>query len=140
MIAIQVPDALFERLKRVANLTHRSIEDIAVTSLEAALPLDPNLPADLADELAAMHLYSDDALRSALLPSFTAIEERKLNQINTAAGERELTPNEISQQSLLIFAYRRSVLRRAKALALLVQRGHPIPPVVSSIPSGHGQS
>jgi hypothetical protein len=41
-----------------------------------------------------------------------------------AAEERDLTPAEDAEQQNLIAAYRRSVLRRAKALAVLAQRGH----------------
>ena len=37
-IAIHIPETLFYKLKRTAELTHRSVEDVTVTSLEAALP------------------------------------------------------------------------------------------------------
>ena len=56
-IPVQIPEALFQKLKRAADLTHRLVEDIAVTSLEAALPSASNLPPDIANELAAMHLF-----------------------------------------------------------------------------------
>ena len=61
MVSISLPERLFQRLKRVADLTHRSVEEVAATSLEVALPADQNLPVELADELAAMRLCSDDA-------------------------------------------------------------------------------
>jgi hypothetical protein len=123
-VAVQIPESLFHKLKRAADLTHRSVEDIAVTSLEAALPSARNLPPEIDDELAAMHLFSDEALWAATAPSFSLTEEYRLNQLNTAAGERDLTPAEEAEQQSLITAYQRSVLRRAKALAILAQRGH----------------
>ena len=125
-IAIHIPETLFYKLKRTAELTHRSVEDVTVTSLEAALPVLQNLPPDVADELAAMHLFSDEALWAATAPSLSPTEEYRLNQLNTAAGERALTPAEEAEQQSLITAYHRSVLRRAKALAILAQRGHDI--------------
>jgi len=126
-IAVHIPEALFHKLKRVADLTHRSVEDVTVTSLEAVLPSVQNLPPDIANELAAMHLFSDDALWAATAPSFSPTEEYRLNQLNAAAEERDLTPAEEAEQQSLITAYQRSVLRRAKALAILAQRGHRVP-------------
>ena len=127
MIPIQLPEPLFQRLKCAADLTHRSVEDIAAAALEAALPLPPDLPPDIANELAAMHLFSDEALWAATAPSFSPTEEYRLNQLNSAAAERTLTPTESAEQHSLITAYRHSVLRRAKAFAILAQRGHRLP-------------
>ena len=127
MSAIQIPEPLFARLKRAAELTHRSVDELAATSLEAALPPNPNLPPAVADELAAMHLFSDAALWAAAEPSLSPAEERRLDQLNTAGGERELTRAEKAEQADLIQAYQRSVLRRAKSLSILAQRGHRIP-------------
>lgn len=90
-IAVHIPEALFQKLKRVADLTHRSVEDVTITSLEAALPSAHALPPDIASELAAMHLFSDEALWAATAPSFSPTEEYRLTQLNTAAGERDLT-------------------------------------------------
>ena len=59
MVPVQLPEPLVERLKRAADLTHCSVEEIAATSLEAVLPPAPNLPSDIADELAAMQLFGD---------------------------------------------------------------------------------
>lgn len=124
MVSIQLPDTLFRKLKRAADLTHRPVEEIAATSLEAAFPTAPDLPADVADELAAMQVFSDAALQAAVEPSMSRTEQRRLEQLNAAAGERSLTAAEGKEQQALIAAYQRSVLRRAKAMALLAQRGH----------------
>jgi hypothetical protein len=139
-IAVYIPASLFEKLKRVADLTHRSVEDIAVTSLEAVLPSTHDLPPDLAAELAAMHLFSDEALWAATAPSFSPTEDYRLNQLNAAAGERDLTPAEEAEQQSLIVSYQRSVLRRAKALAILVQRGHRVSVTTETEVSDHGGS
>jgi hypothetical protein len=126
-IPIQLPEFLFQRLKRAAELTHRSVEEIAATTLDAALPSHPNLPAEIANELAAMQVFSDDALWAAVEPSFSPTQARRLAQLNATTSERELSVAESSEQRDLIAAYRHSVLRRAQALAILAQRGHPLP-------------
>lgn len=125
-VSIQLPDTLFRKLKRAADLTHRPVEEIVATSLEATLPTTSGLPAEVADELAAMQVFSDVALRAAVEPSLSRAEQRRLAQLNAAAGERVLTTAEQSEQHALISAYNRSVLRRAKAMAILAQRGHDV--------------
>ena len=140
MIPIQLPESLFQRLKCAADRMHRSVEEIAAAALEAALPLPPDLPPDIANELAAMHLLSDEALWAATAPSFSPMEEHRLNQLNMAAAERALTPDESAEQHSLITAYRRSVLRRAKAFAILAQRGHRLPVTDEANVAGDGRS
>jgi hypothetical protein len=91
MIPVQLPESLFQRLKRVAELTHRSVEEIAATTLEAALPLASDVPPEIANELTAMHLFSDEALWAATAPCLSPTEETRLTQLNSAAAARALT-------------------------------------------------
>jgi len=126
VVNIQLPEPIFRKLQQAAELTHRSVEDVLVMTVNAILPESPDLPGDLANELAAMQLLSDDALWAATEPSMSSAEQRRLSQLNHAAGERPLTAAEAAEQMQLLAAYHRSVLRRAKAFAVLAQRGHPI--------------
>jgi hypothetical protein len=126
-VSVKLPRPVFQKLERAAMLTHRSVEDVLVATLNAALAEPPDLPTDLANELAAMHLFSDEALWAATHPSLSPAEQSRLNQLNHKAGERSLTPSEKAEQEHLLSAYHRSVLRRAKALAILAQRGHSLP-------------
>lgn len=59
-ITVTLPELLIHRLQRVAALTYRTVDDVVDTALAA--PSD--LPSDLADEIAAMALFTDDALWS----------------------------------------------------------------------------
>jgi len=126
-VSVGLPKPVFLKLERAAKLTHRSVEDVLITTVNAALVEPSGLPTDLANELAAMHLFSDEALKAAVHPSLSPAEQHRLSQLNHAAGERSLTEAEEAEREHLLTAYRRSILRRAKALAILVQRGHPLP-------------
>lgn len=125
-IPVRLPKPVFLKLKRAAELTHRSVEELLATTVNAALVESPDLPADLANELAAMYLFSDEALWAAAEPSLAPADQLRLSQLNHKAGERQLTPAEQAEQERLLLAYHRSVLRRAKALAILAQRGYHI--------------
>ena len=125
-VSVGLPRSVFLKLQQAARLTHRSVEDILVTTVNAALTEPPGLPPDLANELAAMQLFSDEALWAATHPSLSPSEHVRLSQLNHSAGERSLTQSETAEQKHLLDAYHRSMLRRAKALSVLAQRGHPI--------------
>jgi hypothetical protein len=99
-----------------------------------------NFPSLLSHSAAALHLFSDEALWAATAPSLSPTEEYRLTQLNAAAGERDLTPAEEAEQQSLITAYQRSVLRRAKVLAILAQRGHRIPVTAETEVSDHCRS
>jgi len=123
MVTVQLPESTFHKLKRASEITRRSIDDILVSTVNAALIAPPHLSPDLAAELATMHLFSDEALWAATHPSLFPTEQDRLYQLNHYAGERPLTPAEAAEQSTLIEKYQRSFLRRAQALAILAQRG-----------------
>lgn len=126
-VSVPLPRPVVRKLERAAALTHRSVMDILTSVVNATFPDTPGLPEALADELAAFQMLSDDALWAAAQPSLAPTEQVRLSQLNETANARPLTPPEMAEQTELLAAYQRSVLRRAKALAILAQRGHPLP-------------
>jgi hypothetical protein len=127
-ITLILPDSVLQKLNSAARLTHRSVDEIVAATVDAALTANANLPGELEAELAAMHLFSDDALWAATNPSMSPYEQQRLAQLNESAQERPLTPAQEREQQTLLSAYQRSILRRAQALAILKKRGHDITP------------
>jgi hypothetical protein len=123
-VTVELPESTFRKLKRAAELTYRSVDEILVSAINATLIAPPDLPSELAEELAALHVLSDEALWAATQPSLSSAEQHRLRQLNHHAGERPLTQAEQTEQEDLLGAYHRSVLRRAQSLAILAQRGH----------------
>ena len=126
-LTVTLPEPLMRRLKRASELTYRPVNEILVSTINAALVAPPDLPEDLADELAAMSILGDEALKAASQSSFSATEQFRLRQLNQIAQERSLTQAESDEQAALLDAYHHAVLRRAQALAILTQRGYSIP-------------
>ena len=62
--------------------------------MDVALPQDPDLPIEVADEMAAMALLNDQALWAATASSFAPEQERRLQQLTENGKERQLTPAE----------------------------------------------
>ena len=123
-LTITLPDSVFQKLTRVAQLTYQTVDEVVASTVETALPGGIDLPDALGAELGAMHLYGDDALWAAIEPTLSPYDLRRMEQLNDLADERDLTAREDAERMDLLSAYDRSVLRRAQALALLKQRGH----------------
>ena len=89
--------------------------------------MDPNLSYDMSDDVAAMALMNDTALMAVAESSLSPAQQRRLQQLTEAGGQRRLLASEETELAHLLELYDRSVLRRAKALAILAQRGYELP-------------
>ena len=125
-MSVELPEAIFRRLRHIAEVTHRSVEDVLATTVNAALPQTPGVPADVADDLAALSVFSDAALWTAAQASLSLGQQRRLNQLAEEGETRSLSEAEAAELAQVIDTYDRAVLRRAKALALLAQRGYDV--------------
>jgi hypothetical protein len=118
------------RFRHRAQLARRSVEDEVRLALEATLveidqPLD-----DLAPALEALDRLATDQLW-ALVRSRAASEEATvLAALNDKRQAQGLTAAETTLAHELSGRYDRAVLLRAKALALLHQRGVDVRPLV----------
>jgi len=127
LVNLPVSELLYRRLQRAAELTYRSIDDILAGTLNVALSVPPEAPPEVRDELEAMAMFSDAALWAASESSLSPAQQRRLRQLNHAAGERSLTTAETTEQTRLLDLYQRSLLRRARAWAILSYRGYALP-------------
>lgn len=85
------------------------------------------LPAHLAAQLAAMALFSDEVLWAATASSLSPAQQRRLDQLIAKGKERKLDRTGSAELESLLEEYDRAVLRRAKALAVLSNRGFELP-------------
>ncbi len=123
-VSIEVPESTYGKLKRAAELTHRSVDEMLTSTIDAALVAPPDLPQGLSIELAAMNMMSDSALFLALNPNLATQKYKRFQQLNEEAQKRDLTQAEEAEQDRLLDLYQQAVLRRAQAMAILHQRGH----------------
>ncbi|MCW1969115.1 MAG: hypothetical protein KIH69_013470 [Anaerolineae bacterium] len=127
-ISVTLPDATLRKLQRVAEVSYRSVDELLASIIDTTFVTLPNIADDIAGEIAAMRLFSDSALWAAAQSSLSMAQQTRLAQLNQFAGERKLAKAESIEQQALLDQYRRAVLRRGQALALLKQRGHAIQP------------
>lgn len=122
-VAVEMPLVLFERLERIANTTHRTVEDVLSSTINVALPILPQAPAEVADELAAMQFFNDDALWAATHAMTSNEAEMRLQQLTDLSDQRTLSPSEQKESESLLTSSDRAIVRRAQAIAILTQRG-----------------
>lgn len=130
-VTLNMPESVYQRAKLAADVLKRPLEDIIVDTLASTLPLLDDAPAEMAGELAAMAYLSDEALQG--LANNVMLEERQaiLHKLLDEQGRSELDEAGQRELAALMAEYGRHMLRRAKAVALLLARGRPVPTLIS---------
>ena len=125
---IQLPEAICERLQRVAEATHRPLEEVVVQTICGNLPpvLDDLSPAwrDVAADLSTL---SDETLWAIARAPLPPQQWRRHQRLLRKAQAGPLTTVEQEELEALRVATDRFVTRRSYALALLKWHGHTIP-------------
>jgi len=125
-IAIELPKPVFEKLSRMAELSHRPVVEYLSESLD--LKVMPDVPAEMQAELAQMIYLNDKALWDATQPVLSPKEVERLRELNQKLKEENgLLADGTQEIDALVLKYNFSTLRRARAFALLKLRGFTIP-------------
>ena len=125
---IQVPDELYERLRRTAEAMRAPLDAVAGRALAAGLPLSAaDAPEGLREALRGLEELPDDDLwsvwRMAVEPA--AVARHRVLLDKNAAGT--LSSEEREELDRLREEADRVLLHRAHAAALLHWRGHALP-------------
>src|SRR5687768_3763587 len=126
-LTLNLPETLYHRLRERAGQANRTVEDETLDVLATAVSgAEGQLPADLEEAVAQLTLLTDQdlwrAARGGLAPDATA----RLEDLHLKRQREGLTAAEGQALSVLVRQYERSMLVRARAAALLRQRGHDV--------------
>ena len=125
-IPVNLPSLLYERLVRRARKAHRSVE-AELAEAVAALPDEPDeLPADMAEAIAALHLLGDEDLWRAARQRLAAEKAACIEELHLKRQREGLYAPEVEMLATLMKDYTRIMLVRSRAAALLKQRGHDV--------------
>jgi hypothetical protein len=104
----------------------RTLEAELLEVLSTAVPADESLPHSLAEELARLDMMSDTDLWQAARSRLSNEEADQLEVLHIKRQNEGLSESEIRTLAELVGQYERSMLIRARAAALLKQRGHDV--------------
>jgi len=132
-VTVNLPGPLYERLARRATKTHRTVEAELVDAVATVLDEPGELPADMAEAIAALHLLEDADLWRAARQSLAAERAAEIEELHQKRQNEGLSASELEALATLMKEYTRTMLVRARSAALLKQRGHD----VSDLLQGH---
>jgi len=125
-VAVNLPGPLYERLARRATRTHRSIE-AELADAVATLPDEPDeLPTDMAEAIAALHLLGDEDLWRAAKQILAPKKADEIEELHLKRQREGLSASESESLAMLMKEYTRIMLVRSRSAALLKQRGHDV--------------
>jgi hypothetical protein len=124
-ITLDLPEDLYERVRQVAEQSHRPLERVLVESLRLLFVLPPT-STDVAIILAAMPSYSDAQLWAVVYQRLAWPQSQRLHELSAKNKREELTEDEQSDLEYLITLNDHAMLLRSEALLLLKNRGHDI--------------
>ena len=128
MTMIQIPDALYRSLQRMAQLMRHPVEEVVTRALESSVPpLPENLPEAMRADLLTLENLSDDDLWRVARGAVSEAHARRHGEL--LAKNRAGTPSVEEQAELAQLRTQADqlMLRKAYAYALLKWRGHRLP-------------
>lgn len=127
-LTISLPETVYRRLQRAAEMAGKSVDEIAVRTIQDSLPpLLDAIPVRYQDELRVMEKLTDDELwqvARSVVDTKTQRRHSLLLQKNTLGS---LTDQEHETLVELRVAADRLMVRKAYAYLLLKWRGYRIP-------------
>jgi hypothetical protein len=119
-ILLQLPDELYERLREIADDSHRPVESVLIDSLTL---LFGNLPSIDPQQLTN---FSDEQLWGLVHRMIAWPQDARLRKLTELGKKGLLSSDEQSELESLIDAYDQYVLLRSQALLHLKQRGYDV--------------
>jgi plasmid stability protein len=125
-VLLRLPNPLYERIKQRADQARHSVEDELIDVLATAVPVVDELPAGLAEAVASLATLDDGDLWDAARSHMPVDDAERLEELNFKRQRDGLTVTEVAEAATLLARYDRTMLVRARAAAVLKERGHDI--------------
>ncbi len=132
-VHVNLPSALYNRLKRRAEQTRRTVEAELLEVVATAVPIADELPPDLAEAISPLALLDDEALWRAARSHLPAEAASQMEELHLKRQREGLSEAEQQTLARLVRQYERAMLVRAQAAALLKQRGHDVSGLIAAV-------
>ena len=126
-VAVQIPQPLYQRLEDTAVRLQKPVPELLAETLQAVLLPAEELPPDLQAEIAALANLSDAQLRGVAESEMDLRDQGALDTLLSQQTVRPLTDDDAIRLQELRVEYGRILVRKARAYALLAERGQPLP-------------
>jgi plasmid stability protein len=132
-LTLHLPDPLYARLQERARRFNRTLEAELLEVLNSAVPVEESLPDSLTEDVARLDAMDDAELWQVARSMLSKKEAARLEVLHLKRQKEGLSESEGSNLAELVRQYERSMLTRARAAALLKQRGHDVSGLVARL-------
>ena len=127
-LTIHLPEAAARRLRRVAEIARRPVDEVAAETLCASLPpLLEDVPPAFQADLARLETLPSEALRAQMRAILPPENVTRYETLKATRAERSLHEREHQEWETLRFEADRLMFRKAYAALLLKWRGEHVP-------------
>jgi hypothetical protein len=130
-IALSIPQHMIDQLRRLARARGLPVEQVILQLLEASLVEAP-LPPSVQAELDALTHLSNEALWTIAHEQMDLDQQEQMQLLRKRSRLNTITEPERTALIQLEDQGQRLTLRKSKAMALLIERGHTVPLVDGS--------
>ena len=135
-VTLPVPADVYDRASHIAAVTSQSIEAVLLQQLQNAFADSlPELPPDEQRELEALTQLSDEALWTIAREQMTEERQTRMQTLMNTNAQGRLDKVQRSELEALVEQGQRLSVRKAKAAALLTERGYTI--TLDALSSAH---
>ena len=124
-VTVHLPENVYKRIRRAAEITRRSVDEVMVEAVSAVAP-DLETPSAIRNNLAQMAYLNDAALWQAARATMPADQRARMEELHFKQREGKFKKAEQAEEQALLKLYRETILVRAQAAVLLKQRGYDV--------------
>lgn len=124
-VNVPVTHELYQRLKQAARWQDKSVETVLSETLNSALPTQDSIPMAVYQDLDELASLPTETLLQVAHEVMGNVDQAAIEQLVDWQAIRELTVDEQQRLARLQVEYERILLRKARAFALLAERGQP---------------
>jgi len=134
-ITLNLPEIVYQQIRRAAEKTHRPVNDVLVEAVAAVAPVMDSATAKMRSALAQMAYLNDAALWQAARATMTVEQRERLAALHDKKQRGiTLTTEGQAEEQALLDLYRETLLVRAQAAVLLKQRGYDVSDLTQFMP------
>ncbi len=127
-ITLQLPETVYQSARRVAQATHRPLDEVIAHSLAHTLPPLDDVPEEEAEALAMLSLLDDAQLWHVAEQTLPADDQAVVHELLDQQNAGILDTHGRGQLTTLLDSYNQIMLHKAHAWLLLARRGYQVPP------------
>lgn len=122
-VSVDIPQSLYQRLEQASAHLSKPVQEVLNETLQAALPPIEEMPEAIRSEVSALDSLDVAALEKVAESAMTHDDQQTMDHLLDLQRMRSLDDGEMARLETLRVEYGRILLRKARAFALLAERG-----------------